>query len=83
MRSRILPFICLFAILVFAAGLTAQERPSGSSSDPRIGLRAGYTNAGVAARNMELVKNIPKPDGFFNPKSPLGSPERSYGHLTT
>ena len=74
MRSRSLTFVCLILVLVFAAGIAAQERPTATSSDPRVGLRAGYTNAGVAARNMELVKNIPKPDGFFNPKSPLGSP---------
>lgn len=32
--------------------------------DPRVGLKAGATDAGVAARNMELVAHLPKPDGF-------------------
>jgi hypothetical protein len=66
--------VSFIVILVFTAAIAAQERLPANSSDPRAGLKAGYTNAGVAARNMELVKNLPKPDGFFNPKSPLGSP---------
>ena len=35
--------------------------------DPRIGLSAGVTNAEVAGWNMELVANVPKPDGFHGP----------------
>jgi hypothetical protein len=53
--------------------MTAQERPA-TTTDPRVGLKAGLRDAGVAARNIELVKNIPKPEGFFDPKSPLGTP---------
>jgi hypothetical protein len=34
------------------------------SPDPRIGLRAGRTDAGVAAWNMRLVSNSPSPEGF-------------------
>ena len=37
------------------------------STDPRVGLKAGVTDAGVAAKNMELVANVPKPPGFFDP----------------
>jgi hypothetical protein len=39
-----------------------QVMPAGP--DPRVGLKAGTTDAGVAARNMELVANLPKPEGF-------------------
>jgi hypothetical protein len=46
----------------------------GGAQDPRVGLKAGFMDAGVASRNMELVKSLPKPDGFFDPKSPAGTP---------
>jgi hypothetical protein len=43
-------------------------------ADPRIGLKAGLRDAGKAAHNMELVTNLPKPEGFFDPKAPAGEP---------
>jgi len=55
----------------------AQDRPATPApADPRVGLKPGFSDAGVAARNMELVRNIQKPDGFFDPKFPAGTPER-------
>jgi hypothetical protein len=48
------------------------QGPSASTTDPRVGLKPGFRDAGVAARNMELVSSMPKPDGFFDPKSPAG-----------
>jgi len=42
--------------------------------DPRVGLKAGVRDAGVAARNLELVASVPKPEGFFDPKMPAGEP---------
>jgi hypothetical protein len=54
---------------------TAQERPAApAAADPRVGLKAGLRDAGVAVRNMELVSSLPKPDGFFDPKAPAGDP---------
>jgi hypothetical protein len=38
--------------------------------DPRVGLRAGLTDAATAARGMELVANRPRPEGFVNPANP-------------
>jgi hypothetical protein len=32
--------------------------------DPRVGLKGGVTDAGVAAQGMELLINLPKPPGF-------------------
>jgi hypothetical protein len=61
--------------------LAAQQKPA-APDDPRIGLKGGWRDAGVAARNMELVTNLPKPEGFFDPKAPAGSisqPERPPG----
>ena len=50
----------------------AQERPG--STDPRVGLKPGLRDAGHAARNLELVATLPKPEGFFDPKAPAGPP---------
>jgi len=85
MRSVSIRYLFLLTILLIVAGLVlaAQDKPGTSTpKDPRVGLKAGYKDAGVAAKNLELLKNIPKPDGFFDPKSPLGvptPPERNDG----
>jgi hypothetical protein len=50
----------------------AQERPS--TADPRVGLKPGLRDAGEAARNMERIAALPKPEGFFDPKLPAGAP---------
>jgi hypothetical protein len=39
-----------------------------------VGLKPGFHNAAVAARNMELVASLPKPRGFFDPAAPAGAP---------
>ncbi len=67
MKSTI---FCVSAILlsVSMAG-DAQQR-----QDPRVGLKGGLRDAGQAARNMELVASLPKPEGFFDPKAPAGTP---------
>jgi uncharacterized protein (DUF305 family) len=33
--------------------------------DPRVGLAAGFRDAGEASLNMEVVASLPKPAGFF------------------
>ena len=45
-----------------------------AQSDPRVGLKPGLKDAGQAARNMELVSSMSKPEGFFDPKQPGGEP---------
>ena len=60
-------------VLAAAAQATAQaETPAprvnpASQNDPRVGLRAGWHDAGQTASNMELVAHQPRPAGFFNP----------------
>jgi len=49
--------------------VSAQQKP-----DPRVGLKPGLHDAGEAAWNLERVVNLPKPDGFFDPKAPAGNP---------
>ncbi len=71
----------MFAMVLVAGVAHAQQAPR-DPKDPRIGLKPGHTGAGVAAKNMELVSNLPKPPGFFDPKAPAGSvsaPERPAG----
>src|SRR5207247_8313949 len=42
--------------------------------DLRVGLKPGFRDAGTAAFNLELIWSLPKPDGFFDPKAPPGTP---------
>jgi hypothetical protein len=49
----------------------AQQKPA-DPKDPRIGLKPGYKDAGVAALGMELVSTRPRPEGFFDPRNPSG-----------
>ena len=57
--------------LVLAAGvLAAAGRAEAQAPDPRVGLRAGLHDAGQAARNLELVGHVARPEGFINPTNP-------------
>ena len=68
--------LCIAVVLVamVLAGRAQERRPAPASTDPRVGLKAGLKNAGQAASNLELVTNVPKPEGFFDPKAPAGEP---------
>ena len=54
------------------AALQAQL-PMPTTSDPRSSLTPGLTDAGVAAKNLRLVANRPKPDQLV-PKDSAGQP---------
>ena len=41
-----------------------------STTDPRVGLSAGYDNAAIAKRGIERLAHREKPAGFFNPANP-------------
>lgn len=43
---------------------------AGLSTDPRVGLAAGFRDAGEAISNLRLVSAMPKPAGFFDPANP-------------
>ena len=45
------------------------------ASDPRIGLKAGITDAGVASSNVRLLASLPRPEGF-------NSTERGSGNVS-
>ena len=49
----------------------AQQRPAvPAPNDPRALGQAGFKDAGEAARNMERIATMPKPDGFLIRSSP-------------
>ena len=50
---------------------------AGYSSDPRVGLEAGFRDAGEAILNLELVAALPKPRGFYDPENPAGLPSKA------
>src|SRR5262245_29420201 len=67
MRAVSKKFFYFLPLLPFVvAGVKAQ--------DPRLGLKPGFRDAGTAIHNLELIWSLPKPDGFFDPKSPAGTP---------
>jgi hypothetical protein len=61
-------------VAALVAPVAAQTTTPSSTPDPRVGLKAGLRDAGVAAKGIELLANVPKPDGFFDPKAPAGEP---------
>ena len=74
MRSAATNFACCLAALCsLVIGGRAQDKPATSvTNDPRVGLKAGFRDAGVAARGLQLISTLPKPEGFFDPKEPAG-----------
>ncbi|HEY4302923.1 MAG TPA: hypothetical protein VGM82_00540 [Gemmatimonadaceae bacterium] len=54
--------------LVVAAWLAVSSSSivSAQSQDPRVGLRAGWMDAGQAIWNMELLSSTPRPPGWFD-----------------
>ncbi len=50
------------------------DAPKATTNDPRVGLKAGMRDAGQAARNMELLSSLPKPEGFSDSDAPAPAP---------
>ena len=67
--------LCALMCLIMSSAVWAQERQVATEKiDPRVGLSAGFRDAGEAIHNLELVESLPKPAGFFDPESPSGYP---------
>ncbi|WP_343347866.1 DUF305 domain-containing protein [Sphingomicrobium sp. XHP0239] len=47
---------------------------AGQQRDPRVGLSAGFDNAGEAISGLVKLAALPKPAGFFEPGNPAGLP---------
>ncbi len=74
MRNAATGFLTAAVLASMVIAVDTQERAgNAATSDPRVGLKGGLRDAGVAARNMELLANLPKPDGFFDPAAPAGA----------
>jgi hypothetical protein len=55
------------ALVAAAPALRAQAGSAApNATDPRVGLRAGWKDAGEAAMNLRLVSHRDRPDGFFD-----------------
>ena len=66
---------CALMCLSMSSAVWAQERQVDTEKiDPRVGLSAGFRDAGEAIHNLELIESLPKPAGFFDPESPAGYP---------
>jgi hypothetical protein len=64
--------VAAFSVSLAIAGI-AQDKPATSiTNDPRVGLKPGFRDAGVAAKGMELVSTMPRAAGFYDPKAPAG-----------
>src|SRR5262245_16182889 len=66
-----LPYLVIL-LVCFAIGGAAQQIPPVGTIDNRVGLKAGLHDAGEAAKNMEHIATMPKPEGFFDPTAPAG-----------
>ena len=71
-RSVTAAAIAAFAAIGIAT-VAAQQKPA-DPNDPRVNLKPGLRDAGVAARGMELVSTRPRPEGFYDPKNQAGLP---------
>ncbi|NNK63888.1 MAG: hypothetical protein HKO98_11860, partial [Gemmatimonadetes bacterium] len=65
----------LAALPAAASAQTGEEMPppprmTWDPNDPRIGLTAGWLDAGEAAEGMERIASLARPEGFFNPETP-------------
>src|SRR5258708_7465878 len=83
LRDSIIPSFRLSVLFLAACG-SSSSSSSGSvgaapapelstaapSPDPRVGLRAGWMNAGEAAWNLRVVSKTPPSKDFFNPSTP-------------
>ena len=50
-----------------------------NSTDARVGLSAGYDDAGEAIWNLQKIASLPKPPGFFDPANPADLPPMRTG----
>ncbi|MGH7471578.1 MAG: LVIVD repeat-containing protein, partial [Longimicrobiales bacterium] len=67
------PGVGAFTVLLLMTLLVAHARAGAQTpvrSDPRVGLRGGWSDAQTAARNLELVSHRDRPANFANAANP-------------
>jgi len=68
MRSAVKTVLCVSSVvLALMVEGGAQSPTTTRPADPRVGLKGGLTDAEVAAKGLELISNLPKPEGFIDP----------------
>jgi len=68
MRSAVKTVLCVSSVvLALMVEGGAQSPTTIRPADPRVGLKGGLTDAEVAAKGLELISNLPKPEGFIDP----------------
>jgi hypothetical protein len=75
MKSAALTVLCASALLggALAHGRAQERGATSTTNDPRVGLKPGLKDAGEAAKNMQRVSSLFKPEGFYDPKNPAGT----------
>ena len=71
--------LAVVSAILLTAVFQVRAQEHASTTDPRVGLKAGLQDAGTASKNMTLVSSVFKPEGFFDPTNPGGvatPPER-------
>ena len=66
MKRVVLSACAAIVVAVGAVQVSAQQAPP-APTDPRVGLKAGLNDAGVAAKNIELLATLPRPENFGDP----------------
>jgi hypothetical protein len=66
--GALVPALVAAAVLIPQAA--AAQQSQASTTDPRVGLRAGYLDAESAISNMRLLSAQPRPAGFYNSDNP-------------
>lgn len=69
MRRTVAALALLLPTLTGAFTAQAQSVITDPAQDMRVGLKAGWMDAGSAMRNMELLASRPRPEGFFDARA--------------
>jgi len=70
MHHRALTWAATLAVGLAAVAGDAAAQARDATTDPRVGLRTGWSDAGSAIRNLRLVAHRDRPQGFVNPQNP-------------
>jgi len=70
MHHRALTWAATLAVGLAAVAGDAAAQARDATTDPRVGLRTGWSDAGSAIRNLRLVAHRDRPQGFVNPRDP-------------
>ncbi|MBY0496843.1 MAG: hypothetical protein K2Y23_21750 [Cyanobacteria bacterium] len=71
-RLQIARGAAIAGVLAVAIATGSAQQKAADPKDPRVGLKPGVKDAGVAAMGLELVSTRFRPEGFYDPKNPAG-----------